>query len=327
MDGLVTDVSGDQTSEGTPWAGSLPPPWRAQRLTPDADVRARAVDWLNSHALAQLLADLGGPKLQDAEQDIEAVATWAASRLDTRSGQERHEAPTFSFMRAQIEALLRAAVPLGLVTTPAPIGDRFDVTVLLGGTVLGNHLRTELVREVESAGIRLGQLVALSTDRPLTLSERDMLGSRTNTTEWEHLSATVDEVLGPVWPTTDPGDGPDRGEGWRDARMARAAGPVRLMSAPSSMPGRRANTMDAIAFLCSQIPAARRGSVLVVTSAIYTPYQFFVVAPKLLGEGSELVEVIGTPTAPSSDPARQAQRLAQEINSTLQAIWNILRSV
>jgi hypothetical protein len=81
-------------------------------------------------------------------------------------------------------------------------------------------------------------------------------------------------------------------------------------------PGRsRPNTRDAVRFLLDDLPLVMSGSCLLVTSAIYAPYQFFTVAP-LLCDGTRHVELVGTPTAfDASD--RQVQRIAQELHAAI----------
>jgi hypothetical protein len=91
------------------------------------------------------------------------------------------------------------------------------------------------------------------------------------------------------------------------------------MAAPTSDPARRANTADAVMFVAQRIPASQRRRVLVITSAIYVPYQFLVVAPDLLVNGSSYAEMIGTPTATDGDPSLTAQRIGQEIHTAVTA--------
>jgi hypothetical protein len=324
MDGVVTHSPNRPEPAPGPWPGPPPPPWRARRKTSLSDIQERAARWLSTPALTDLFAAFGEPEITGIEHDADALATWATTHLDTRNGQERHEAPAFAFSHAQIDALLHAAIALGLVSTAVPTRDRYHATVLLGGTALGNQLRTEYARHLESTGTRLGQVVALATNRPLTPSEQELTRAFSHTTEWEHLAATVDELLGPIRPATGLTHEPDHADEWIDIHMQRHAGEVRLMSAPSSTSERRATTADAIAFLTRRIPATHRQDLLIITSSIYTPYQYFLVAPTLLRQGSELVEFVGTPTAPGTDLPKQAQRIAQEINSTLQAIRSTL---
>jgi hypothetical protein len=57
--------------------------------------------------------------------------------------------------------------------------------------------------------------------------------------------------------------------------------------------------------------------VLLITSAIYAPYQFFTSAPLLLARGVGWVELVGTPTATDRAGQLLAQRLGQEIHSAI----------
>jgi len=82
-----------------------------------------------------------------------------------------------------------------------------------------------------------------------------------------------------------------------------------LVQAPSRRAGRRADTLDAVLFARRNLGTGTDRT-LVVTSSIYAPYSFFLLGPH--ASASEPIEVLGTPTADSGQPDRQAQRFAQE---------------
>lgn len=75
-----------------------------------------------------------------------------------------------------------------------------------------------------------------------------------------------------------------------------------------------------------RIPLVRRRHVLVITSAIYVPYQFFAGAPVLLSDGADHVELVGTPTGTDGDTSLRAQRIAQEIHAAVRTATTILHS-
>ncbi len=264
--------------------------------------------WLRSPALRDLCAALGGPRLTDPDRDLPSLARWSSAVLDTRRGSERHSAPPAGFTLFQVTALLGAAGPLGLLSTPPPGRAGYDITVILGGTVTGNELRSRLARDLSSAGTSLGTIVALTTDRPLTAAEGPQTGYQT---ESEHLTATLSSLLA-ASPVTQPSAG--------QAPARRARGEIRTMIARSSRPGARADTSDAIREFTRRVPGAERQQVLVVTSAIYVPYQFFAIIPPLLGNGSGYAELVGTPTATDGQPTVLAQRIGQEIHAAISTL-------
>ena len=59
---------------------------------------------------------------------------------------------------------------------------------------------------------------------------------------------------------------------------------------------------------------------LVVTSSIYAAYTFFVAFGRAASAAPSMIEVVGTRSDTTDASAALAQRFAQEINSTLQAI-------
>lgn len=89
---------------------------------------------------------------------------------------------------------------------------------------------------------------------------------------------------------------------WQDHEFDTAMGTnLRVLVTPSSSAHRRANTSDSLTFLLDRIPLVRRRHVLIITSAIYAPYQFFAGAPVASSDGADHVELVGTPTPGSVD--------------------------
>jgi hypothetical protein len=258
--------------------------------------------WLLSPAFSALVDRLGGPGVTDPDRDLPALLAWSAATLDTRAGKERHDAPLAALSSTQIAALIDAAGPLGLLRTHPPRLPGYDITVILGGTVIGNELRVRLVQSIVAAGTRLGTLVALTAERPLSPAEGPSAGYRN---EAEHLIALLTDAFG--------------GASYGQDRTGEQSGPVdiQVLIARPSRPGRRANTSDAVAELSRRMPPADRHHILAVTSAIYVPYQFLVIAPALLSAGTRYAEIVGTPTATDGRPGALAQRLAQEVHAAI----------
>jgi len=258
--------------------------------------------------------------------DRAALVEWSGRILDTRRGAERREAIPTTWTPEHIRELLSAAGPLGLLHTAAPCRAAYDMTVLLGGATTGNRLRTGLARDLAGRGVHLGMLVAATAERALSDHERgsdpDSVPDRT---EWANLLRYLADVFGPLRPgaVTTGGTG---AAAWRDHEFTSAMGTnLRVLVAPSSSAHRRANTADSLAFLLQRIPPVRRRHVLVITSAIYTPYQFFAGAPVVLSDGAKHVELVGTPTGTNGDTNLLAQRIAQEIHAAVHAATTILR--
>jgi hypothetical protein len=291
-------------------------PWAAADA---ATVIQRARTWLGSQTLAELVAKLGGPPENTADAD--ALLAWSAARLDTRAGRERHNVTTVQWSPSWVEALVRAAVDLGLMSTPLPQRAAYDLSVVLGGTTLGNLLRTQLAAELIRAGSDLGSIIVLTADRALSGRETTEAPAG-EVTEAANALRVADEILGPLRPVAD--YAVDDG---RERCFTRADGSrLRLLVAGPATSARRPTTVDAVRFALARTGVSDREHVLILSSAIYTPFQFFRVAPLLLAEGTRYIEVVGTPTDTTVDRRHLAQRIAQETHATIHAAADLLRA-
>lgn len=313
---------------GKPAASMKParPPGLAWLAKQPDDVRASAASWLATPALSALAHALGGPVIRDIPDDLPALAQWSRQALDTRSGAERHEALPARLPDTTIRLLADAGRDLGLLATSPPELSAYDMTVILGGTATGNRLRVGLAAEFAQRGTDLGTIAGLSAHRLITASERTAEQvPDAERAEWQNLLRELSTVFnlgtqgrrGPQETLADFQAALDKG-------FANPAGrEIRILVAPSRDPKRRADTADAIEYLVRQIPAPRRRFLLIITSAIYAPYQFFAIAPKLLAAGTEHAEFVGSATQTTGDKALLAQRIAQEIHSAINATCHL----
>lgn len=247
-----------------------------------------AAAWLRSPALRAVVQAFGGPATTDAR----ALAVWSATSLDTRGGRERQVVDPAAWDDATVGTLLDAASMLGLVATEPPTATAYDSTLVMGGTATANRLRAAMARAILDSGVAVGEVLALGAERPLMSWERERHPDVRHELESLDLGDAVDAAF------------PDRA--------------VRLLVAPAGNGRARANTADAFDHLTATAPDR---DVLVVTSAIYAPYTFFVAGAHVRGT----VEVVGTPTSLDGDRAALAQRFAQETHSTLSAIAALKR--
>lgn len=283
---------------------------------------ARARAWLGSEALAVLLGELGGPS--DARRNRDALLSWSAATLDTRAGQERRDATRVPWSREWIRAVTSAGQGLGLMRTAEPVLDSYQALVVLGGATTGNRLRMSLAASLMRAGLRAAEVVLLAAERPLgeheLADEKDSVSDRS---EWRNLARYAAQELGPFTEVDARSEGAGR-LAWRDVLYSTPGPPVRLLVAPSSDPQRRPSTGDAIAFFAQRIPATERRTVLMITSAIYAPYQFLSTAPLLLESGVHHAELVGTATSREGEPELLAQRLGQETHAAIKAACAVL---
>jgi hypothetical protein len=271
-------------------------PWVARRLDYVRDCRRQ---WLAVPALVDVVRCFSGPAYRGTMDDVPALVEWSRTTLDSRGDGERQAAPSSTFSREQVETLIASAGPLGLLETPPPALKQYDIAAVLGGTAVGNALRTDYITRALAAGLQCRLVVGLGGTRRLTDDERHAEPSAmSHATEIEHLGRLLHERL----------------EGHAH---------LLTLTAPSSRPGHRADTADAIRHLVASTPPQGRRSVLGITSSVYVPYQYFVIAPRLLSAGSHRVEIVGTRTSTEVDRRLLAQRLAQEIHSALVAVATV----
>jgi len=166
----------------------------------------------------------------------------------------------------------------------------------------------------------------LSAHRPLTATElRDATRRPDELTEWQNLLGIAAAAF-----RAEAGQSASslhrqaRSREGLDIALRRGGGrKLRLLVAPSDPAGRRANTSESLAYLVGRVPADERRTLLLVTSAIYAPYQYFASAPLLLAANTGYLELVGTPTSTNGDRQLLAQRIAQEIYSAISAALNL----
>jgi hypothetical protein len=305
----------DHHNVTSPVGDSTPYLWRA---TTTGEVLSIAHNWLSSSTLITVLMAFGFDG--DPSDEVRRLSEWSWNILDTRGGSERHLASDVEFQDDQIDALISAAGPLGLLSTRKATKSEYDVVIVLGGTSKGNLRRARLAKHLIDNEVAISRLVGLATDRTLTPAEtrKGLLASRGDTE-----SAHLERVFHTLFSTDDDATSTDnfnyRSNGYTNSQMI-----IETLVAPPSAHGSRANTASAIEYLSRLIGESERESVLIVTSAIYAPYQFLITAPILLNTGSKSLELIGTETPVDGSRSRLAQQIAQEIHSAIVAIGSWL---
>lgn len=285
------------------------PEWRVDAPHLIDAARKRAASWLESDALLRVLDAFGA---SNVSRDARSLAHWSSTALDTRAGRERQVAKPVEWTRTQIDVLLVSAHDLGLVATPPPREQAYDHTIVMAGTTTANRLRAALAAETAAHGVELGAVLGLASTRPIPAWEQARHADVRHDREWADLAAVLADSFGGRVPEHDD-------VGGLDLTLSEASRrEVRLLSAPDPPSGRRPDSAETFDYLISQLNRPL-GRVLVVTSSIYAPYTFFVGVERLARARPALIEVIGTPTT-VVDADALAQRFAQEINSTLQAV-------
>jgi hypothetical protein len=283
-----------------------------------ADVRRLALCWTGSPALERLLCAFGRPVLPRGE--LSTLLHWSANTLDTRFGAERVQAPPVAWPSALRAEITSSGCELGLLQTADPSARLYDATLILGGIVGSNEARIALARALSEDGVQIGDLMLLSAHRHLTSVETASLPSRQGEVEWQYLLSCAERAFGPF--TTEEECQPGEHAGTLASRDGQS---VRVLVSPRLSDGRRPSTADTVRY-ATECADLRGKSVLIVTTALYAPYQFFVSAPVLLAAGASRVELVGAPVDASDGDQPLAQRIAQEIHSGLFATAALLES-
>lgn len=284
------------------------------------DLREQARHWLTAPPLTELVTALGGPTIEDNQRSLQQLAAWTATTLDTRRGAERHDAQQSPRFPTSSELIVDTASELGLLSTADPRRHDYDGLVILGGTATGNRLRTELAATL-LGHLRTRAIFGAASQRPLSESERAAEpDSADHDVEWQDLHARMTQAFDIVPAALGPK------EDTADLLLGHLQGqetPMRLLVTPT-VDQRRATTPTQLRHLRELLPPPSRRQVLLVTSAIYVPYQFFAATAELLPDASH-VEWVGTPTSTAGDKGLLTQRLLQEMHAAVHAAVDLLR--
>jgi len=291
-------------------------------------VRDYIGDWIAQPALRRIVEAEGGRWPSGSlEQKAEALHDFSA-RWDFRGGVERLEIDPAS-SQDHDESLLTDAAELGMTTADRPADDRYDHALVLGGTALASVYRLQRLYELRVDGLDVGRTAVLTALREIgepelrIVRERPEIAAvldRSPHTEFDVMTRAAEMFSGS---SAEVEHTPNQNPNLASA-LARL-GDVLVLAAPSADPGRRANSRDNYDAYLGQIGPA--DSVLVVTSSIYLPYQFFVALQALGWEQPRTVEAVGFPPAWMQGILTGPQNVLQEIRSALFGARNTLRAL
>lgn len=295
--------------------------------------------WVGSPPIRSLVAAFGGTwPAGDLREVLTRIDNFSAEHWDFRNNRERNlaERPDLSPDRAGL--ILDAADALGMVHEVPPLHEEYDHVLILGGLVRACVLRPQFAARLLQTSCRASSITALGGFRPLGGDEPELAaagGLIGVGDEFEAMGAGMAIAFG--LSGEDNGSGEvlvERGESeqpnlrWEVQtfdRPKRGSEPeVRVIAAPSTDASRRANTADTYEFWATSVAQLQPGvRILVVTSAIYRPYQH-IDAIRILGlPFGAAIDTVGVDTGAVAD-TRFAQTFhpsayLQEIRSALRA--------
>jgi hypothetical protein len=306
------------------WKVDLPEDQRTGSLREDID------RWIRSPELAALAEVFGAPS---PSLDTGPLLAWyddlSSDHWDFRGGKERNLAERPTLTPEQTDAAMEAAAALGLSAPSPPSRDTYDYCLILGGLVRACVTRPRFAAELASQGTAFEQVVALGGFRPLDGDEfalAELMGIRASN-EFQAMDAGIRQAFKIDYPATQKfGEGSEGNSDWRIHDYAEAR--CSVVAAPSSDPAiRRANSADTFVWWAEREPEIYGAHVLLVTNAIYVPYQGSA-ATQVLGMRFGLqVETIGV-SASAADLGEHTQSFTasnylQEIRSGIRGMRSL----
>ncbi|MER7168439.1 hypothetical protein ABT336_20520 [Micromonospora sp. NPDC000207] len=333
------------------------PQWRGWVETDLDDLRAEVTGWATSTAMRDLVECFGQrwPSGDgDGDGDVDVVLAGleeiSARHWDFRGGRERAAAVPGEFSDGVADRVWAAADALGLRGRNLPDGSAYDHVLIHGGLLRGCLARAGHAADLLDGTVEAGEVCGLGSFRPTTEPELAMAaeaGLGQPADEFDAMDVALRATLPGALPDTDspttdgtdspttvgvgsPTTGADGVPASHRVREYRTAGGrrVRVLAAPSSDPGRRANTADTCTFWADAVGRPAPGQrVLLVTTEHYVPFQH-ADAIRVLGiPYGCAVETVGVdPTAAvhglPGQPLTTGQYL-QEIRSAIRSLRHL----
>jgi hypothetical protein len=237
--------------------------------------RAAVDRWVRSDAMSALVRAFDGTPPHGSPAEALAQLTAFSEVWDYRRGGllERIDVVDVDYSDGIDELVHEAARALGLAGRARPSTDRYDHLLILGAGTRTALARCDFAARLLRTGVEAGRVTAISSLRPLWPSEvESAVAERMPDPRVEA------DVMGEALVRAFGIDGvPERrtgvspgGEPWR----VDTYGPLTVLAAPGTVPGRRATTHDGfMAFAALVDEPAATDRILNVTTDLYGPFQ------------------------------------------------------
>jgi hypothetical protein len=294
-------------------------------------------EWVEHPALRRLIVLSGGsPPGTDVSTTLKWLERFSAQHWDFRLGRERHFALEERLHPDLEESVFDCAEELGLVRDVIPQWERYDEVLLLGGLLRACFLRPLYAAQLIKSGILVNAVTSLASFRELSgneLTEMVRLPGLLIESEFDAMTAGVSRAFSLDQHSlhTEGSKGNVTNSSWRIAEYEHEP-LVRVIAAPSGEPHtRRANTADTYEWWARREDFVGARRLLIVTSAIYVPYQGSD-AIRILGIYHDCdVDIVGVPPQFTDNGAFPQtfgpRQYLQEIRSAivgLRRLWDIL---
>lgn len=291
-------------------------------------------NWIDSPAMAALLTEFGDRPRRDGPlvDRLAALERFSADHWDYRKGTlERHQAPGESFT-ASTEARIRSAArSLGLAGRVVPRHRQFDHVLVLGGGVRTMMARAHLAATLLRQGVRAASVTGLGSLR--AIAEQNPVAGGLGLGEVATEGDAVDEALRHAFGTAGFVDQrcgvTGTGQPWWLRFHPDVRPPVQVLAAPSTRPGRRADTADTLTGWAELMrPRLAGARLLVVTTDIFVPFQHCDAVRLLSLRYGCQVETVGfdSSTDPWVPPAATSAVL-QEVRSAIRSMQALYQAL
>ena len=287
--------------------------------------------WICSEAFTRLVILFGGtlPSAKSIKEQVSYFNDFADVwdyRKHKANGGERWLVSEDGFLSEHKSEIMESMFALGLTDVMEP-KQRPDYIMPLGGARMANLDRclaaNEMCQLYKEYNI---PVVALTGMRPINDIEKESLETYAPfaKTEYEAICCGIEKAFnlskGLYSETLHSNDNINMAWAERvydcDKRM------ISVLSAPSSDPDRRANSMDTFEFFLKRYEQKEGAKLLLVTSAIYVPFQLMKFTDLALEKGL-YVDCIGNRSYDHSPTVLNTASYLQELKATINAI-NVL---
>ncbi len=238
-------------------------------------------EWVNSDALKTMVsafnAEIPDGDLKYKIEWLNEFANVWDYRKKQSSGSERWNITEDPAALANSDVIFDCVTKLGLVDIGTSLHIP-DYILPLGGARLSNYARPEKAKSViDQMNIQNKKIVALSGTRPINEMERPFIDQYAPDalTEFEAISQGMEKLFSVQKYHEDYHHDENINLEWalRTYDDTYLGNTIQSLAAPSSDPGRRANSRDTFLFFLDHFNIAPGTRLLLVTSCIYVPFQ------------------------------------------------------
>lgn len=285
-------------------------------------------DWIDSEAFIQLILLFGGSPSSagSIKKRIEYYNDFADVwdyRKHTANGGERWLIAEDQFLSEHKSEIMECMFLLGLNDVTEP-NKQPDYILPLGGARMANLDRCLGAHEVCQMykGTPI-PVVALTGMRPINDIERESLEKYAPAakTEYEAICCGIEKAFALPKGSYSESIYPDDNINlqWAERVYDCDHRRISVLSAPSSDPDRRANSMDTFKFFLKRYELKEGTKILLVTSPVYAPFQLMKFTDLALERGF-YVDCIGNRSYGNSPTVLNAASYLQELKATINAI-------